>query len=345
MTDLLPLEVQLFDGRRALARKATLALANGRAVVTRKSTVDEYEQKDLRVSPRIAGTPRFISLPDGVELLCTDAPFLDALPQRERSEGPVAWLERRLWVAILSVFATAQLVFLAQVRGVPWAAGVVARRMPIEYERRLGRETLARLDEDAFQPTSLEPETQERVQAAFQHLSADLPDHEQLRVVFRDTKIGPNAFAMPGGTIVVTDDLAKKCSTEEVTAVLAHELGHLERRHVVRQILADAGAAAIATAVFGDASSVTVAVVGVPAMLVDLEYSREFESEADVFAFELLAKQGLSPLYFADALACIEKHAPRFPGLGSFLSTHPETRDRKAQAERAAARQGRPLRH
>ena len=175
-----------------------------------------------------------------------------------------------------------------------------------------------------------------------------------------------NAFALPGGVVVMTDELEQHLEEDDgrIAAVLAHEIGHLEHRHGARHILQDSIAALLAAAVLGDVSGISGLVATLPAILTHTANSREFEREADTFAFGLLRKTGRSPRLLGEALATLEKKAeeaarssvgdcpvklddpppgesvpeprrPRSSDLG-YLSTHPPTEERVRAAEEAA---------
>ena len=145
---------------------------------------------------------------------------------------------------------------------------------------------------------------------------------------------------MPGGIIVVTDDLINLCETEEeVIGVLVHEVGHVEHHHSMRQLLRSTGLGLLATGITGEISGIASLSVGAPLVLAEASYSREFERDADDFGFRLLEKHGLSPLSLANALERIsdyvkaEKYAVEE---ASFLSTHPATEERIKRARAAA---------
>jgi predicted Zn-dependent protease len=150
--------------------------------------------------------------------------------------------------------------------------------------------------------------------------------------------IGPNAFALPGGIIVVTDQLVDETeSINEVLAILAHEIGHTELRHPLRSVLHGSLTAIIAATITADAGSLSAAVTSLPFILLQTKYSREMESAADEFAFRLLRQHDLSPELFAKALERLSKGSSAEEHAFSFLSTHPVTAERIERA-RAAAR-------
>ena len=331
-----------YDGDHPVRRAARLAFVAGEATLLWDNERRRYPAERLIVSPRVGGADRFIALPDGGQFHCADVWTLDLLAQHSKTEGAVAWLERRVGVALASVVLIIAVLVGGYEYGLPAAAERVAAKLPLETEQALGEQALAWLDDsDWFAPSDLDPDTQERIRAKFEALYADLRYARHYQLVFRESGfIGANAFAMPGGTIVITDDMVKLTgSDEEVLAVLAHEIGHVELRHVMRHLLQDSAVAVAAATVTGDAATLSMAVAGLPAVLAQAEYSREFESEADDFAFQLLHRHGMSPEAFATVMEKIDggNCASEQTAL-DFLSTHPVTSERIERA-RVAARQ------
>ena len=335
------LTVTYFDGRHPVGEPATLLWGGREATLINASVIERFALEKLRVSPRVGSADRFIALPDGGQLQCADAPLLDALPQESRSEGAVAWLERQWGVAILALAALIAGLAALYNYGLPVLADSVAARVPIDYEVRLGNHALQWLDDNKLmQPSKLEAKKQAVLREGFDRLRQGLPQAQHLQLAFRAApRIGPNALALPGGTIVLTDELVLLSQTpDEVLAVLAHEIGHVERRHALRQLLQGSATAAIAATLAGDAATMSTAVAGFPVLLAQAKYSRDFETEADDYGFRLMKARGISPQAFADIMGRLSKKAGEGKHEPAFVSTHPVTDERIARA-RAAARQ------
>ena len=153
-----------------------------------------------------------------------------------------------------------------------------------------------------------------------------------LRVINHDMQ---NAFAVPGGQIVVFDGLLQAAkSPEEVAGVIGHELGHVVHRDPLRLALRSAGTVGILGMVLGDFSGGTLALV-LAEQLISASYAQDAEAAADAFGFKLLADSGLpsSPLGgFFDRIADL---VGRSDGPMSHLASHPDIRAR-ADAARAA---------
>lgn len=338
------LPVTHFDGRHPLGAPATLLWGGRAAMLVNARVMERHALRKLRVSPRAGTADRFITLPGGGQLQCADGPLLDTLPQESRYEGAVAWLERKWGVALAALAALIAGLAALYAYGLPVLADEVAARVPIDYEVRLGHHALQWLDGNGFlHPSKLDADRQAVLRDGFARLRRGLPQEPHMQLAFRAAPgIGANALALPGGAIVLTDELvALSKSPEETLAVLAHEIGHVERRHALRQLVQGSITATIAATLAGDAATMGSAVAGFPVLLAQTKHSRDFEAEADDFGFALLKAHGISPDAFADIMermsfagSCGEGEAEASSG---FLSTHPMTQERIAKA-RAAAR-------
>jgi predicted Zn-dependent protease len=136
-----------------------------------------------------------------------------------------------------------------------------------------------------------------------------------------------NAFALPGGFVVVNVGLLREAqSGDEIAAVLAHELSHVTLRHSTKRLAGSLGAGAALAMVLG------IVDLGAPAYtvahLAGLGYERDQESEADAAGRALLRGAGISPL----AMAAFFERIGSMARPPEILSTHPDPGDR---AERA----------
>ncbi|MHB8453309.1 MAG: M48 family metallopeptidase [Acidiferrobacterales bacterium] len=329
-----------FDGREPIDSPATLILSGSTVKIVGEHVCETFAASALEVSPRIGQADRFIALPNGGQLQCPDSPLLNRLPQENTAEGVAAWLERRFGVALVSVGITFALLVSGYRYGLAAAADYAAPRIPIQTERALGEQVLTWLDSNhVLLASGLSHETQDRIRDGFDSLRQGLPMQAYLKLEFRNAPmVGPNAFALPGGTIVITDQMVEVAHSEdEILAVLAHEIGHVELRHTMRKLLEGSATAVLAATITSDAAALSSAVAGLPVALLQARYSRRFETEADDYAFRLLKQKGISPNAFADLM---ERLAKQGVGAGrnfSFLSSHPVTTERIARARAAAA--------
>jgi Zn-dependent protease with chaperone function len=143
-----------------------------------------------------------------------------------------------------------------------------------------------------------------------------------------------NAFAVPGGHIVIHTGLLKNAKRpEEIAGVLAHEIAHITRRHSLRNMVSSLGTTVIIQAIFGDYSALA---QGAETLL-GQKYSRDFEREADETGWKYLLDAKIDPRgmidFFKTLVAEEEKTGLKMEGAMELLSTHPATADRMAALE------------
>lgn len=326
-----------YDGRSSARRDVRVrAYTTAIQIVAEGLRVDVPLAK-LRLDPPVAGNRRIVHLPDGAQLQTDDGAAIERLfPSGGTIEGWVHRLESRWPYALAAVALVAAFSWWGVVDGVPRAAKLAAAFVPKAVEAELGAETLEFFEGKLCGPSKLPPRRQEAVRERFARLTSGLDDGYAYRVLPRDCRrIGANAFALPGGTVVITDALVKLMrNDDQIEAVLAHEVGHVHNRHGLRMGLQAAGLAALAAAVFGDATSVLGLATALPVTLLQNGYSRDLETEADEYAFARLKQVGISPKAFAGALALLEKNQAKHSGgeRSGYLSTHPATANRIARA-------------
>ncbi|TNJ33840.1 M48 family metallopeptidase [Arenimonas terrae] len=301
----------------------------------------EFAAAELTLSPRLGRTVRVLRLPGEGQLQLADSPLLDQwLPTPSRIEGWADWLERRRSAAIGAGIATVLGVVLFFEFALPWMANRLAPVMPRAMERTISDQAMALLDHTQLQPSKLPAERRLALQLVFKDLTRGLPRELDYRLSFRDApELGPNAFALPDGHVVVTDQLVQLVGEheDELVAVLAHEAGHHEHRHGMRQALQSSAVVVVAGFLFGDLSGTGSLSVSIPVLLLESGFSRDHEREADRFAFGLLDKHRRSPADFARAMRRLSAHyGERDFGAISYLSTHPPSAERVEAAERAA---------
>ena len=329
-----------FDGQSSRLHEVEVQRLDAHAIRVVGSGIDRSaEAASLRISPRLARITRTIEFSDGARILASDHPLLDQwFPQEDRLQRMVDRLERPAHAVAASIGLCLVVGIATFVWGVPWMADRIARQVPPGIEERLGSEVLAQLDEYfGFAPSKISQARQDELSARFGMLRAGMPDAGGYQLAFRDApSIGPNALAIPGGTIVVTDQLTGLFDDDrEFDAVVAHELGHQQHRHALRQTLRSSFVLVIAALFTGDVSSASAVVVGVPTFLLQSHYSRGFEEEADAFAFTTLAAHDTSPAWFAAAMRKLDdvhQGSDEEEGI-TYLSSHPSSFARIAAAE------------
>lgn len=332
-----------YDGHSARRHVVAIDYRDGRLSIRGETIERAFERGAFVVPPPLGNTPRLIVFPDGARCESTDSASFDALlAGAVEAVANVHRLEAHWRYALTALFITVALVVAAYVWGLPWVAERVADRLPDGLLTTIDQRFFAAVDDRLLKPSKLRLERQVALRAHIGTLR--LPGgkaNDGAKVHFRRAELGANAFALPGGGIVILDELVDLADDdEEIVAVVAHEIGHVVDRHALRQML-QASAVGLALAWYvGDVSNLLAIA---PASLLETRYSRDFERQADAFAARVLRASGIPASRLADMLEKLERahggEAPvERPGgtqSADFLSTHPNSAER-IRALRAA---------
>lgn len=330
-------DARYFDGRTSVPREVRVGLdAAGNVTIHGDGIARRIPLAAVRVPARLGNSPRFLQLPDGARCETTDHRAVDAM--FATTGGLVHALERN-WVMVgAAVILTVAFLWAGFAHGLPALARHAAQAIPPAMEARMGSEALAALDARLLAPSRLAAAEQARVRAAYARVTRGLPAsaHARLELRHSDT-LGANAFALPSGIVVVTDAMATLAASDDrIAAVLAHELGHVHHRHIMRSILQNSLTALLVASLLGDVTSITGLAASIPTFLVEKHYSREFEFEADAFALAWMRGEGVNAEAFAAVLEALhDDHGGGGDrGLARYLSTHPSVVERIAAIRR-----------
>lgn len=285
-----------FDGSSARRLPVTLVIHKRVVSVRGDGVRRSIRLSGLDISERLQHAPRILRFPEGDFLEISDR-ALDHMLAANRYREPwvVRWQQN--WPLSLLALITLLAVLASGYQwGLPWAADKVAQHLPVSIEKTIGDGELKLIDSQYMTPSKLDIADQERLQGLFAQLKQPRGEKTAYRMVFRHSEVGPNAFALPNGVIVMTDQLVLLAHDDQaVLGVLAHELGHVQRRHTLRGLLQTLGVGVVLNLFIGDVSSILAAV---PTFLLDQKYSRDFEREADQYAIDMLHanRVPLSPL-------------------------------------------------
>lgn len=293
----------------------------------------QYSFQSLKFSPRIGNTARNIFLPDGGKIETFDNDEIDRLLIRHRSVffyRLLHTLESRIGYVLAAIIITLIFGWGFFNYGIPVIAKRVAHALPIESDLMLSEHSLDVLDRLVFSKSNLTPEEKEDLEKKFRSMVNKMDDPHHYQLVFRDgEQVGANAFALPSGTIVMTDQLVKLAQNDqELIAILAHEIGHVKHRHGLRTVFQNSSLLVMVSWMIGDVSSLSALSAALPAQLLQAKYSRVFELEADQFARVYLKANNIPLHRFSDILTRLEAEYPSEDDSITFLSSHPATKDR-----------------
>ena len=267
----------------------------------------------LHVTHAAAGAETLVvrdpELAERLLALCVE---VKALPGgKQRGRFVVIWAGALLVLGALAYY------------GAPLLAHVLAMRIPLEHERALGTQIEAVLDFASCSNPAGEAALRELEQRLIGQAGAKAESFE-LRIVQMPE---PNAFALPGGLIVVTSGLLEQSErADEVAGVLAHEVEHVMQRHVLSGFIRDALMSGLWAVSLGDYSGLLVVDPSTAYRVANLKFSRSDEDAADSGAVTRLHRAGISHqglIQFFERLR--GEHDIDGP---AWLSTHPSTGDR-----------------
>lgn len=145
-----------------------------------------------------------------------------------------------------------------------------------------------------------------------------------------------NAYALPGGHIVVNTAILNELQTpESLVALLSHESTHINRRHSLQNILSSMGSGIIIGLLTNAGGSAAKIIIGNADFLVHMNYSRKLEKQADEEGMVLMEKNNINPNGMIQLMQRLkESNDDSSMKALSFLSSHPLTEERIADAER-----------
>lgn len=271
---------------------------------------------------------------DGREMLAVKGAAFATELRREAPRlagAPAASRGTRVAVGVVVAVVALGVAF---VLALPWLAGLVAMRVPVEWEDRFGAAVVESSVPAAKRVTDaavLAP-----VEGVVARLAQASPSPYTFRVVVADDP-QVNAFAAPGGHIVVNKGLLRFAADgDELAAVLAHEMEHVTRRHVTRVMFQRASLGMLAAMAGGQSPDAIGGGVEMARMLGELSFGRAAEREADEGGLARLRAAGVRETAMATMLDRLagETKGAQPPEL---LSTHPDPKGRAARM-RALAR-------
>lgn len=230
-----------------------------------------------------------------------------------------------LAVIILLALGLAALVFAKDS-----LVNVAAARIPVEWEIKLG--DLAFRQISASNSLLKDAVLEEQVNRIVQPLLAAIPEKDR-RYPFKvhlSPDAEPNAFALPGGNIVINLGLLELADNpEQVAGVLAHEIAHVTHRHTIRSFINTLGLYVVLQGMLGNIADLGLLTEG-SRFLLEQSYSRDFEREADRIGWNYLQNANINP----EGLKQFFQKLRALPGRSEdgavmkMLSTHPATDER-----------------
>ncbi|WP_019673751.1 M48 family metallopeptidase [Psychrobacter lutiphocae] len=327
----------------------------------------------VSISDRLGNTERKLTLVDGSLFTTPDNDSVDQL-LRQGGNNQLKWSlwlhqhETKMSSVLTMLLLTIVCVFGFAKWGLPWTSHLVAHALPQQMGEFIGKQSLDFIDQYFLRPTNISEAQQQQIVSRFKSRLqpvSDNPDiHYQLH--FRDMSVAgigmPNAFALPSGDIILTDKFVELSDdADEIDSVLLHEMGHVEKRHSLEMLTQNSLTTMIVILVLGNPDGISELATGLGTALVSNHYSRQYETEADEYAFQKMLQLGINPQAFVNILTRMEDYVSQeveeadksrsnteqeirvdtdtevdisSTRLSDFLSTHPNTERRIDMAKK-----------
>jgi Zn-dependent protease with chaperone function len=299
-----------FDGKTSATLQVELHIDDARNIsvvdVNTQLTIVQVPFSVVQVSSRVGNVPRYLYFPNGEKCETKQHDLVDQWLHQYR---PSFWhnlahqLETHTYFVALTVALVVAFTWVVVVYGLPASARYIAYNLPQGVMDRAASETLDFLDSTQFKKTELDEQTRTQLMKDF---SPAITQHKDLHinVIFRGGgAIGANAFALPDGTVVFTDEIVHLAkNNDELVSVLAHEIGHVKYRHSLRSVIQGSVISFGVAMVTGDLSAASSLLAGLPVIMTNMSYSRNFEREADNNSLIFLDANHIERHHFVDLM-------------------------------------------
>lgn len=308
-----------YDGLSTTGHSCSLHLDDEQKIQLHGHEFESIPLTVISISPRVGDAPRYIQFPNGDSFETSDHRGLETLSYalakvtaEKRKKFNIHVLESNYKIVSLALILILGMVFGTLYYGIPMLSRYAANHVSITVNEIVEQEFLEFLDDHHFEPSKLSVKRQEELTTLFDEL---LPEDQRIKmnVGFRSSEeIGANAFALPYGTIILTDQLVELAEEEgEIAAVMLHEIGHVVHNHSIQHLLEAAGIFTLLGLMIGDTDSISQLITPLPIILVQSSYSRMSEWQADTYAIEHMEKAHISAASFASILRKLEdSHKP-----------------------------------
>jgi len=325
-------EGKFYDGNSSREQVVVAKFTQERRFIIDELGIDEAIS-NIKIATRLGNTPRLIELKNGARFKTDDNDGVDlALKKLGIAVAPIHKIEKSWKLALSSIIVIALFITFMLTVGADYTANYIANRLPKSTLDSASKKTLEELDGRYLHKSNLSKEKREKIERLFKKLTNNDPHY---KLHFRSSPaIGPNAFMLPSGDVVLIDELVfldKDPNMYGILGVLAHEKGHYVYKHSLRGLIKTTVATAVVSYFTGDASFI---VTTLPTVLITSKYSREFETQADQYAKSEMKRMGLSTKPLAKLFVNIENYYNKKYGDNnssssfSWISSHPVTSKR-----------------
>ena len=321
-----------YDGQSASRYDARVRITSeGLSVGYNDNPGLEWQYKDIRQNEEVYSTSEThlinLNYPNQ-KLIVLEPHFLSVVkkffPSIKFYEPPRLISIRRM--AILGLVLLLILLPVFYFILIPSFSEIVAKRIPVSFEKELSAPYLSMLvPEESLCNNS---ESYKKIENIFSSLTATIPESKYEFKLFIVKSDIMNAFALPGGYVVIYSELLENTDRpEQLAGVMAHEIQHITKRHGTEALVKDYSLGFLISAITNDTQTMQTT-LGLAKFIGLMKYSRESETEADVEGMKMLKNAKVDPKGMVEFFEILNKHSGGFSGSLEYISSHPQTTDR-----------------
>ncbi len=205
-----------------------------------------------------------------------------------------------------------------------------AKLVPLSWEEKVGQQTVEQIIDllSGGKDRCARSAGHAALEKLTARLSTEIESPYNLRVTVAEIAVA-NAFAVPGGQVVLFQGLFKLAeSSDAVAGVLAHEFAHVIHRHPTQSVLRSAGLSILLDLLTGNMAGGNV-IAGAGNIIIGASYSRDAEAEADATAVDILTRAGISTkgleAFFRKLAEKEEESGGKIDSLLAVISSHPRS--------------------
>ena len=293
---------------------------------------------EMRIDPPLGSAPRKLKFPDGTIFETEDHEAVEGLTGDTR--GSILHRFERFSPGLIGVvLACLAAVWVLYRYGLDILVAAAIAATPAAVIEEIDTGTMQTIDFAMAEPSQLTDSEKADVERIYQRLIRALPQRVQeehkFKLEFRDMPgVGPNAFALPGGTMVMTDAFVQDFSTPDIIAgVIGHEIGHVVEDHGLKRLYRSLAIYILITLLAGDVGPILEDIVLEGNVLLSLSFDRAQEREADEFGLTLSHAARFDP---SGLKIFFERLNKDYGGAEppQWLSTHPSNAERVRAIEK-----------
>lgn len=310
--------------------EATLDISlDGMLVINASDQRSSANIADVKINVGVGSTPSKFTFPDGWLFVAQPCDELTAFLKQHGQHDWMGKLEKNVSAILICCIAILALTIGTFTYGIPWLTDKVVVYLPDSVSKIVEERVLVSFDEQLFEPSELTLSRQATIRQRFEGHLRELGIDGDVRLLFRSSELGANAFALSHNTIIVLDDLVQLTKTQQqLDSILMHELGHIEQQHVMKTIVRSSLLSLSVAILTGESSGVIDNLAGIGVFVANNGQSQHAEREADRFASDSMWQIHGTNQPMIEMFELLQESSDYEAEIPAWLSSHPELSER-----------------